>query len=183
MDEVHYDDESDAVLITLATEYAPLVEAMAGIVVEEIQAQLDAAAPSGEEYYIRRGSHDFRAEWRRNRREFLLAKRRAEEAGEAAPTGPARTRTTRTYVASAPGQAPASPTKRYRNSWRTSKVARHDDELVCSAYSKAKASDGHPLGDYLEHGTTKMRPRPHIRVAIQRARERIRQIIGDAGGV
>jgi hypothetical protein len=181
VDEIRYDDESDAVLVALATEYAPLVEAMAETVVAEIQRELDSAAPSGETYYIRRAAHDFRAEWRRNRREFLMASYRAAQEGTVAPQGPARTRATRTYIASAPGQPPASPTQRYRNSWHVSKVVRRDDVLIASAFSKAKASDGQPLGVYLEYGTTKMRPRPHIRPALERARERVRQMIGDVG--
>lgn len=172
-DDVRYEDTSDGVLLALATEYAPLVERMAEIVVEEIQAQIDAGSPSGRRYYLRRSMEEIEAE----RKE----RRRARESGRGEPKG--RVRLTRTYQASAPGEPPAKPTLRYRNSWRVSKVSRRDDQLLCSAYTKARAANGESLGWILEYGTTKMAPRPHIRPALDRASKRIEALVGEAGEV
>lgn len=145
MDAVRYEDESDRVLLELATEHAPLVEAMAEIVVEEVQAEIDRSTPAGREYPRRKGSKE---------------KRRA----------------------SAPGQAPAGDI--YRNSWKASEASRSGDVISASAYSKAKTKRTNELlAPMLEYGTPKMAPRPHIRPAVERARQRIERMVGDAGEV
>lgn len=145
MDGVRYEDQSDGVILAIVTEYAPMVEAMAEIIVEEVQRSIDQSAPAGREYQRRKGRKE---------------KRRA----------------------SAPGQAPAGDG--YRNSWKVSKASRKGDEVKASAYSKARGKKSNILlAEALEYGTKNMAPRPHIRPAIERARVRIEQMVGDAGEV
>lgn len=79
-----------------------------------------------------------------------------------------------TDVPSRPG-APPHSTGPYKNSWKPSK-ARIRDDVAAIAYSKAKAgtNDDRLLGPLLEYGTEKMPARPHIRVGLARAADRIR---------
>lgn len=161
-----YIDHSGRALVELVSRLAPLAEMAAEIIVEEIQAEIDAGSPSGRRYYLRRSMEEIEAE----RKE----RRRARESGRGEPKG--RVRLTRTYQASAPGEPPAKPTLRYRNSWHATSAGRRGNVLTALAFSKAKAADGSSLAAALEWGTTRMRPRPHIRPALVRAKARIAQL-------
>jgi hypothetical protein len=64
------------------------------------------------------------------------------------------------HRASAPGQPPAVDTGSYRRSWQS----RFEDGGLVGI-----AGTGDERGDWLEHGTTRMAPRPHLEAAVERA--------------
>jgi hypothetical protein len=156
--DVRYINHSASALVQLAARLAPLVERGAEITVEEIQAQLDAGGGGGAEYtYI---ADMDREDWRRT----------ADPAADGVK-----------YRASAPGEAPAQPTKKYRNSWHATEAGRRGSVLAALAFSKAKTSDGRSLAADLEYGGANA-PRPHIRPALVRARVRIAALVRQATG-
>lgn len=69
------------------------------------------------------------------------------------------------YVGSAPGEPPAVRTGAFRASWMRKVEILADGDKYASVRPQIKTgltvSNGHLLGDYLEHGTSKMAPRPH----------------------
>lgn len=175
--DVRYIDRSGQALVELMAQLAPLAERAAEIIVEEIQKEIDASTPAGRFYYLPRPFNERRSDERAARREFELAQHQAKESG-----GPAAKRRRvprlRKYQASAPGQPPAKPTLRYRNSWRSTAAGRRGAKVSALAYSKAKMVDGSSLAAALEYGKGRLKPRPHIGAALQRARTRIAALTG-----
>lgn len=80
-------------------------------------------------------------------------------------TGRVYKRRKRRHQASAPGQAPATDRGQLASSYRTRKVG-PGAYRVGSSLKKAPA---------LEFGTRRMRPRPHLRPAFSRGKERLRK--------
>jgi len=82
------------------------------------------------------------------------------------------------YRASAPGEPPAVRTGTFRNSWGThvhvEKKGVHF-RAVSSIESKEMAG-GRLLGEMLENGTGKMKPRPYKQKVIDRALPKIKEI-------
>lgn len=92
--------------------------------------------------------------------------------------------TSSTYTASAPGEPPAVREGRYLASIKSTRAARTGSRVRARAYTDLRVgtNDEYILGDLLEHGTTKMKPRPHWRPALHAAAERARQLVREAGG-
>ncbi len=63
----------------------------------------------------------------------------------------------RWHRASAPGEAPAN---------LTGKLAKSNDYKV-SGWSTMEVGETAPYAGYLEHGTRKMKPRPHLKKAVE----------------
>jgi hypothetical protein len=90
-----------------------------------------------------------------------------------------------TYQASAPGEPPAVREGRYVRSWETTPAVREGDVMRASALTELKTSEAgedteggeHVLGDLLEHGTERMLPRPHVRPALEPARQQIAALV------
>jgi len=79
------------------------------------------------------------------------------------------------YSASVGGQPPAVRTGTFRNSWiATGRVTGH--AFISRIESRVAVSNGHLLGDYLEHGTGRMAARPHQERIRQRALPEIQRI-------
>ena len=86
--------------------------------------------------------------------------------------------TQRTYQASAPGEAPAVRTGAFRNSWRTNVHVEKQGAVTraIAAIESSERAGGRLLGEMLENGTGKMKPRPYKQKIIDRALPRIREI-------
>lgn len=86
--------------------------------------------------------------------------------------------TQRTYQASAPGESPAVRTGAFRLSWGThvhvEKNGKHF-RAVSAIESKERAG-GYLLGEMLENGTAKMKPRPYKKKVIDRALPKVKAI-------
>lgn len=84
------------------------------------------------------------------------------------------------YIASAPGEPPAVRTAQYRNSWQSTPAIRTDRGLSAFAFTDLTVSRGRfVLGDLLNGGTSRMKPRPHIEDAVTRATKRIdKELLG-----
>lgn len=79
----------------------------------------------------------------------------------------------RYYTASAPGEPPAVRTGTFRNSWQPKSRVLYGS-YISRIESDATTDNGsHNLGDILEHGTSRMAPRPHQDLIRQHAEERI----------
>lgn len=151
---VRYVDHSGTAIVQLSAGMADLAEAAAAVIVEEIQSEIDAGGAGGREYvYIADRS---REDWRRTPDKHAKGEH---------------------FRASAPGEAPAQPTLKYRNSWHASSAGRRGRRIVALAFSKAKTSTGESLAAALEYGTERMDPRPHIRKALERAVARIHSMV------
>lgn len=86
--------------------------------------------------------------------------------------------TSRKYTASAPGEPPAVRTGAFRLSWGTHvHVEKNGDRFraVSSIESKEKAG-GHLLGDILEDGAGRIKPRPYKQKVIDRALPKVKKI-------
>ncbi len=86
--------------------------------------------------------------------------------------------TGRTYKASAPGEAPAVRTGVFRLSWGTHvHVEKNgaDFRAVSSIESRERAG-GKLLGEMLENGTGKIKPRPYKQKIIDRALPKVKEI-------
>ena len=86
--------------------------------------------------------------------------------------------TKRTYAASAPGEPPAVRTGVFRLSWGTRvHVERSGKKFraVSSIESNVRAG-GRLLGDLLEGGSSRMKPRPYKQAVVDRALPRIREL-------
>jgi hypothetical protein len=86
--------------------------------------------------------------------------------------------TGRTYKASAPGEAPAVRTGAFRSSWgQHVHVERNGKRFQCvsAIESNLKAGDSY-LGDILENGTSRMKPRPYKQAVIDRALPKIKAL-------
>jgi len=80
--------------------------------------------------------------------------------------------TKRMYRASKVGEPPASRLGHLRTSYKY---------LVKGEGSKAEGYVGSPLpySHYLEYGTAKMAPRPHLKVAFQQSKEEVQNLFKD----
>ncbi len=86
--------------------------------------------------------------------------------------------TKKKYRASAPGGPPAVRTGAFRLSWGTKVHVEKNGthfRAVSSIESKERAG-GELLGEMLEHGTTRMSPRPYKQKIIDRALPKIKEI-------
>ena len=82
------------------------------------------------------------------------------------------------YKASAPGESPANRTGIFRNSWGTHVHVEKNGvhfRAVAAIESKERAG-GHLLGEMLENGAGKMKPRPYKQKVIDRALPKIKEI-------
>ncbi|HUW57736.1 MAG TPA: HK97-gp10 family putative phage morphogenesis protein [Planctomycetota bacterium] len=77
--------------------------------------------------------------------------------------------TRRTYTASAPGEAPAQRLGDLRRSIRV-------QPRIEPGRVQARVGSDLEYAVYLEYGTRTMQPRPHLRIAYERARPRIEAI-------
>lgn len=87
--------------------------------------------------------------------------------------------TNKTYRASAPGEAPAVRTGIFRNSWGTHVHVEKSGKkfrAVSAIESKVRTDNGSLLGDVLEQGKGKIKPRPYKQPIIDRALPKIKQI-------
>jgi len=86
--------------------------------------------------------------------------------------------TQRTYQASAPGESPAVRTGAFRLSWGThvhvEKNGKHF-RAVSAIESKERAGE-YLLGEMLENGTAKMKPRPYKKKVIDRTLPKVKAI-------
>lgn len=86
--------------------------------------------------------------------------------------------TQRTYQASAPGESPAVRTGAFRMSWGThvhvEKNGKHFRAI--SAIESKERAGGYLLGEMLENGTAKMKPRPYKKKVIDRALPKVKAI-------
>ena len=86
--------------------------------------------------------------------------------------------TGKTYKASAPGEPPAVRTGVFRLSWGTHvHVEKHGKRFraVAAIESKERAG-GKLLGEMLENGTGKMKPRPYKQKVIDKALPKVKEI-------
>ncbi len=81
------------------------------------------------------------------------------------------------YTASAPGEPPAARTGTFRNSWQPS--AHCDGTYFISRIESNVNVNGYNLGFLLEHGTSRMAPRPHHKRIIEKALPGIRRIYSE----
>lgn len=82
------------------------------------------------------------------------------------------------YRASAPGESPANRTGVFRLSWGTHVHVEKSGSrfrAVSAIESKEKAG-GMPLGELLENGTGRMKPRPYKQKVVDRALPKIKEI-------
>lgn len=83
------------------------------------------------------------------------------------------------YTASAPGEAPANRTGLLRISYHARSYALDYGniyEVHSIADSQYKTKKGHIIGDMLEQGTRKIKPRPFKRASLSRARPNVLNI-------
>lgn len=83
-----------------------------------------------------------------------------------------------TYIASAPGEAPASRTGAFRLSWDTHCTLERTGKNyhVTAGVHSGMMAGGHLLGDLLENGTSKMAPRPYKEAVIKGAESQIKAL-------
>lgn len=107
----------------------------------------------------------------RNASLYILRGRRSGKRYKVPNTG-------KKYKASAPGESPAVRTGVFRLSWGThihvEKKGVHF-RAVSSIESKEKAG-GKPLGEMLENGTGKVKPRPYKQKVIDKALPKVKEI-------
>lgn len=95
------------------------------------------------------------------------------------------------YQASAPGEAPAERTGRYRRNWKIMPPADTGSELIAGVTNDVRVGSANQylLWAILEYGTTELvggggatgvrsviAPRPHIEKAVERAKPKIRRL-------
>lgn len=85
------------------------------------------------------------------------------------------------YTASAPGEAPAVRTGLFRISFKERPyIVKSNGNLIIHARAESRLKVGkHLLGDILENGTKKMKPRPYKEKTIQLALPRVLQIFNE----
>lgn len=83
-----------------------------------------------------------------------------------------------TYTASAPGEAPANRTGTLRNSYRAHSYSLKDGNIyeVHSVADSSYKVNGYLLGDMLERGTKRIKPRPFKDATINRALPKVLNI-------
>lgn len=87
------------------------------------------------------------------------------------------------YTASAPGEVPAIREGHYVASWFATKGYDTPRGVGAAAVSNLATDNGDPIGLLLEDGTSKMRPRPHLREAMNLAVPKIEAILADLRAV
>ena len=82
------------------------------------------------------------------------------------------------YHASAPGEVPAVRTGIFRNTWGTNVHVERDgkDYIAVASIESHEMAGGKPLGERLENGIGRMKPRPYKQKVIDRALPKIKQI-------
>lgn len=84
------------------------------------------------------------------------------------------------YRASAPGEAPAERTARYRQSWKILPPVEAGEQLIAGVTNDVRvgSSNQHALWAILEHGSVEahIEPRPHIERGVERAKPKIRKL-------
>lgn len=84
----------------------------------------------------------------------------------------------RYYTASAPGEPPAVRTGAFRMSWQpTARVV--FGSYISRIESDLKTENGHTLGEILEHGTSRMAPRPYEQRILDKAEPDIVKIYSE----
>ena len=82
----------------------------------------------------------------------------------------------RKYTASAPGEAPAVRTGAFRLGWMPQTRVTENGRVVTSSIRNSQRVDnGELLGDILEHGTSRMAPRPYKKRVLEKAMPKIRR--------
>ena len=82
----------------------------------------------------------------------------------------------RYYTASAPGEPPAVRTGAFRNSWQPT-ARKVYGSYISRIESDLRTDNGqHILGEILENGTSRMAPRPHHDLILQKAEPKIVKI-------
>lgn len=82
----------------------------------------------------------------------------------------------RYYTASAPGEPPAVRTGVFRMSWQPSAYSGYGS-YISRVESEARTDNGkYLLGELLENGTSRMAPRPHQELIIEKAEPKICRI-------
>jgi hypothetical protein len=83
-----------------------------------------------------------------------------------------------TYTASAPGESPANRTGAFRLSWGTHVHVEKSGAgfLAIAAIESKEVAGSHPLGEILEHGTKRMKPRPYKQKVIDGALAKIKEL-------
>ncbi len=86
--------------------------------------------------------------------------------------------TKQTYQASAPGESPAVRTGMFRLSWgQHVHVERQGNKFRAVSEIQSRLKVGkYLLGDILEHGTSKMAPRPYKQAVIDRALPKVKAL-------
>ena len=86
--------------------------------------------------------------------------------------------TKRTYIASAPGESPANRTGVFRLSWGTHIHVEKTGTTfkAVSAIESNVMAKGELLGEMLEHGTSRMKPRPYKQKVRDMAMPKIKEI-------
>lgn len=155
----------------------PLVEAAAITLRDQIVEQINQSKPAGKRYRIPGTRY------------------RDGKKGPSRKEG--------TYVASAPGQAPAEREGIYRERWQNTPSVREADQVVAKVFNDATVGKSQePLALILEKGHRipddadapetaeakkpgkkggRMAPRPHIAPAIEKAEAKIQALIQEAG--
>jgi len=82
------------------------------------------------------------------------------------------------YTASAPGEVPAKRLGDFMGSWMTQvRVERRGKKFYAIASIESNIRAGNrPLGDILEKGTSRMKPRPYKQAVVDRAMPRIKEL-------
>lgn len=89
------------------------------------------------------------------------------------------------YTASAPGEPPAVRTGAYRMSWQPTSFVEgngttYQYEVHAQAYSKQRTDNGkYLLGEILEEGKGRIKPRPHQEQILERALPKIKKIYSE----
>lgn len=85
----------------------------------------------------------------------------------------------RYYTASAPGEPPAVRTGVFRMSWQPT-ARRVFGSYISRIESDARTDNGqHTLGEILEHGTSRMAPRPYQDAILEKAKPKILKIYNE----
>ena len=83
------------------------------------------------------------------------------------------------YQASAPGEPPAVRTGAFRASWTVEAQGGGDGCYKADLTSRLTVN-GYNLGSLLEHGTSKMAPRPYAKMAVDKSKDQVIQIFKES---